>query len=140
MDTVWAYITDLVPDNIFENIIGTLAEVLLQAANYLLDFTGTVIDTNITLLNDTLTVAPSEWNGGVVYSAVMDISNTAIKPIAAVLITFVMCYEIYNIAIAQNSLAQDGQELYSIMRIIFKMGICVLILNNYEDISNAFFE
>ena len=48
-------------------------------------------------------LAPADWNAGV-FSMIRQISETAILPIAGVILTFVMTYELIQMLIDRNNL------------------------------------
>lgn len=49
---------------------------------------------------------PADWNAGV-FSMIRQISETAILPIAGVILTFVMTYELIQMLIDRNNLHDD---------------------------------
>ena len=49
---------------------------------------------------------PLSWNSGV-YSMIRNISETATRPIAGVILTFVMCYELIQLVTEKNNMHDD---------------------------------
>ena len=48
-------------------------------------------------------MTPQAWNGGV-FSMIQNLSETVIVPIAGVILTFVMCYELIQLVTERNNL------------------------------------
>ena len=49
---------------------------------------------------------PSGWNGGI-FNMIRGLSETVIVPIAGIILTFVMCYELIQLIIEKNNLHDD---------------------------------
>ena len=50
---------------------------------------------------------PSGWNGGV-YQMIRGLSENVIVPIAGIIITFVLCYELISMITEKNNLTRHG--------------------------------
>lgn len=74
---------------------------------------------------------PDAWNPGI-YSMIRTLSDTVILPIAGMILTFVMCYELIQMIIEKNNLAEF--EVYNVYRWIFKTFVAVYILTHTFDI------
>ena len=48
-------------------------------------------------------MTPSAWNSGI-FNMVRNLSETVIVPIAGIVLTFVMCYELIQLIIEKNNL------------------------------------
>ena len=80
---------------------------------------------------------PSSWNGSV-FSIVQNLSETVIVPIAAVIITYVLCYELISMLIDRNNMHDFDTALF--LKYIFKAGIAVFLLSKTSDIVMAMFD
>ena len=80
---------------------------------------------------------PSTWNGSV-FSIVQNLSETVIVPIAAVIITYVLCYELISMLIDRNNMHDFDTALF--LKYIFKAGIAVFLLSKTSDIVMAMFD
>ena len=80
---------------------------------------------------------PSTWNGSV-FSIVQTLSETVIVPIAAVIITYVLCYELISMLIDRNNMHDFDTALF--LKYIFKAGIAVFLLSKTSDIVMAMFD
>lgn len=80
---------------------------------------------------------PSSWNSGV-YSFIRNLSETVLLPIAGIIITFVMCYELISMIIDKNNMHDFPPS--DIMKWIFKTLIAVLLVTNVFDTVMAIFD
>jgi len=80
---------------------------------------------------------PEGWNSGV-FAMVRNLSETVVLPIAGMILTFVLCYELIQLIIEKNNL-QDF-DTFNIFKWIFKTFIAVFILTNTFNIVMAIFD
>ena len=80
---------------------------------------------------------PSAWNGGV-FSMIRSLSETVIVPIAGVVLTFIMCYELIHMVIDKNNL--HDVDTWMFFKWIFKTACAVLIVTNTWNIVMGVFE
>ncbi len=80
---------------------------------------------------------PSAWNGGV-FSMIENLSNTVIMPIAGMILTFVMCYELIQMVIEKNNMNDFPPS--DVFKWIFKTFIAVTIVTNTFPIIMAIFD
>ena len=80
---------------------------------------------------------PADWNAGV-FSMIRQISETAILPIAGVILTFVMTYELIQMLIERNNLHEI--ETWMFFKWVFKTFVAVMILTNTFNIVLAVFD
>ena len=80
---------------------------------------------------------PLSWNSGV-YSMIRNISETVIVPIAGVILTFVMCYELIQLVTEKNNMHDvDGWMFF---KWIFKTFSAVMIVTNTWNIVMGIFD
>ena len=80
---------------------------------------------------------PLSWNSGV-YSMIRNISETVIVPIAGVILTFVMCYELIQLVTDKNNMHDvDGWMFF---KWIFKTFCAVMIVTNTWNIVMGIFD
>ena len=80
---------------------------------------------------------PLSWNSGV-YSMIRNISETVIVPIAGVILTFVMCYELIQLVTKKNNMHDvDGWMFF---KWIFKTFCAVMIVTNTWNIVMGIFD
>ena len=80
---------------------------------------------------------PGGWNPGV-FAMVRTLSETVVLPIAGIILTFVMCYELIQLIIEKNNLHEF--DTFNIYKWIFKTFIAVFILTNTFNIVMGIFD
>ncbi len=102
------------------------------------------LDTMFTDVNDKVgTIAgevsrtPSAWNSSI-FSMVQTLSETVIVPIAGMIISFVLCYELITMVIDKNNMREFDTSLF--FRFLFKACIAVSLLSKTFDIVMAVFD
>ena len=80
---------------------------------------------------------PEGWNSGV-FAMVRNLSETVVLPIAGMILTFVLCYELIQLIIEKNNLTDF--DTFNIFKWIFKTFIAVYILTNTFNIVMAVFD
>ena len=81
--------------------------------------------------------SPATWNAGV-FSLIRQLSETVVLPIAGIVLTFVMCYELIQMLIDWNNLHDIDTWLF--FKWIIKTFIAVTILSNTFNIVMAVFD
>ena len=82
-------------------------------------------------------MTPQAWNGGV-FSMIRSLSETVILPIAGVILTFVMCYELIQLVTEKNNL--HDVDTWMFFKWIFKTFCAVLIVTNTWNIVMGVFD
>ena len=100
--------------NMFSNINSAVQDVAVQAGQ-----------------------TPQGWNYSI-FSMVRGLSETVILPIAGIILTFVMCYELIQLIIEKNNL--HDFDTFNIYKWIFKTFIAVFILTNTWNIVMGIFD
>ena len=102
------------------------------------------LDTMFTDVNDKVgTIAgevsrtPSAWNAGI-FSMVRTLSENVIIPIAGMVISFVLIYELITMVIDKNNMHDFDTVLF--FRFLFKACIAVMLLSKTFDIVMAVFD
>lgn len=86
---------------------------------------------------DQVGTAPAAWNAGV-FSMIRQLSETVILPIAGLVLTFVMCYELIQLLIERNNLHDIDTWIF--FKWIFKTFCAILILSNTFNIVMGVFD
>ena len=81
--------------------------------------------------------APANFLPGV-YSLIRNISETVILPIAGIILTFIACYELIQLVISHNNLANF--ETWIFWKWIFKTFVAVTLISNTMNITMAVFD
>lgn len=80
---------------------------------------------------------PQSWNSDV-FSMIKNLSETVIIPIAGLVITFVLCYELISILIDRNNL--HDIDTWMFFKWVFKAFVAITIVTNTFDIVMATFD
>ena len=81
--------------------------------------------------------SPAAWNPGV-FSLIRTLSETVVLPIAGMILTFVMCYELIQLIIEKNNL--HDLDTWIFFKWIFKTFVAVMILSNVFNIVMGVFD
>ena len=73
-----------------------------------------------------------------VYNMIRNISENVIMPIAGIILTFIACYELIQLVISHNNLANF--ETWIFFKWIFKTFVAVTIITNTTNITMAVFD
>jgi len=80
---------------------------------------------------------PEAWNSGV-FSMIRTLSESVVIPIAGIILTFVMTYELIQMIIEKNNMADF--DTFNIYKWVFKTAVAVFILTHTFDIVMAVFD
>ena len=80
---------------------------------------------------------PLAWNSGV-FSMIRNLSETVIVPIAGVILTFIMCYELIQLVTEKNNL--HDIDTWMFFKWAFKSAAAVLIVTNTWNIVMGIFD
>jgi len=80
---------------------------------------------------------PLGWNADI-FNLVRNLSETVVIPIAGVVLTFVLCYELINMVIERNNM--HDFDTFVFFKWIFKTFVAVYILTHTFDIVMGIFE
>ena len=80
---------------------------------------------------------PQGWNGGI-FSLIQNLSNSVIVPIAGMIITFVLCYELITMLTEKNNMHEIDTWMF--FKYFFKMWVAVYLVTNTFNIAMAVFD
>ena len=125
MDSLWEaiekWLKDLLIDGITGNLSGMFDNVNMQVGKIAGD----------------VGMTPSAWNGDI-FSMVRSLSETVIIPIAGIILTFVMCYELIQMVIEKNNMHEIDTWIF--FKWIFKTFVAVYLITNTFNIVMAIFD
>ena len=125
MQSIFDAITEWLKGLLVEGIMGNLGGL----------FTG--VNEQVGEIAAQVGMTPAAWNAGV-FSMIRQISETAILPIAGVILTFVMTYELIQMLIDRNNL--HDVDTWMFFKWVFKTFVAVMILTNTFTIVLAVFD
>ena len=80
---------------------------------------------------------PQDWNAGV-FSMIRSLSDNVIVPIAGIILTFVLCYELISMITEKNNM--HDFDTFNIFKWIFKVFVATYFVTHTFDITMAIFE
>ena len=121
IDTIQEWFKEVLIDGIISNLSGTFD----------------TVNTKVAEIAGEVGMTPSGWNGGI-FNMIRSLSDTVIVPIAGIILTFVMCYELIQLIVEKNNLHDFDTWLF--WKWIFKTFCAVLIVTNTWNIVMAVFD
>ena len=123
--------------SIIDSITEWLKELLISGITSNLAGMFDTVNSKVGEIAGEVGKTPSAWNGGV-FSMIQSLSDNVIIPIAGIILTFVMCYELIQMVIEKNNL--HDIETFMFFKWIFKTFVAVLILTNTFNIIMGIFD
>lgn len=120
-------------DAIEEWIRDLLISMITSNLTTLFDDVNTKVGTIATEVGRT----PQQWNGGI-FNMVRSLSENVMVPIAGIIITFVLCYELITAITDKNNMHDIDTFLF--FKFFFKAGVAVYLLSSTFDITMAVFD
>ncbi len=120
-------------DTIQEWIMGILKDCIMGNLNGMFD----QINTEVGEVAANVGTTPAAWNAGV-FSMIRNLSDNVVVPIAGMVLTFVMCYELISMIIDRNNL--HDFETFAIYKWIIKTFVAVYLVSHTFDITMAIFD
>ena len=125
--------------------MGSILEKIEQAIKDLLigwiesNFTNMFTDVNdkVGTIAAEVGRTPSAWNSGI-YQMIRGLSENVIVPIAGIIITFVLCYELISMITEKNNL--HDMETWMFFKWFFKAAVAIYLVTNTFDIVMAVFD
>lgn len=122
-------ILDKISDAIKEFLMGLIESNLTNMFTDVNDKVGTIA----TEVGKT----PSSWNGSI-YTMVKGLSDNVIVPIAGIIITFVLCYELISMVTEKNNMQE--MDTWMFFKWFFKAAVAIYLLTNTFNIVMAVFD
>lgn len=125
--------------------MGSILEKIEQAIKDLLigwiesNLTNMFTDVNdkVGIIASEVGKTPSTWNGSI-YSMIRGLSESVIVPIAGIIITFVLCYELISMITEKNNLHE--MDTWMFFKWFFKAAVAIYLVTNTFDIVMAVFD
>ncbi len=137
-------IAESLPDWLGGSLVDVVVEVynaicmmLTDAITVVLTSAFTNINTNVGLTELFVGATPQGWNP-TIFNFVKTISDNVVVPIAGIVITYVLVYELISMVIDKNNFHEFDTSLF--IRYIFKAAIAVELVVHSAEIIEALFE
>ena len=115
---------DWIKEGLIEAIIGKFADLFVT------------INEEVGTIAENVGLTPGEWNPNV-FAMIRNLSETAVIPIAGMILTFVLCYELIQLIIEKNNMHEF--DVFNIYKWIFKTFVAVFILTHTFDLVMGIF-
>jgi hypothetical protein len=125
MDFLTDWITNWLKGVLIDGIMGNLNGLFTNVNNQVGEIANQV------------GTSPAAWTPGV-FSLIRQLSETVVLPIAGMVLTFVMCYELIQMIIDRNNL--HDIDTWMFFKWVFKTFVAVMILSNTFNIVMAVFD
>lgn len=123
--------------NILDQITDWLKEMLIGGIMNNLSNTFDSVNTQVGQIATEVGTTPANFSPGV-FNLIRNLSETVIMPIAGIILTFIACYELIQLVISHNNLANF--ETWIFWKWIFKTFIAVELITNTFNITMAVFD
>ncbi len=124
-------------DSILEQITDWLKEMLIEAIMGNLSGMFESVNNQVGEIATSVGMTPAAFSPGV-FSMVRNISESVIIPIAGLILTFIACYELIQLIIDHNNLANF--ETWIFFKWVFKTFVAVMLITNTFNITMAVFD
>lgn len=124
-------------NGIFEKLTEYIKEILLGMIESNLTDMFTDVNEKVGTIAIEVGQTPQGWNNNI-FNLIRSLSETVIIPIAGIVITFVLCYELISMIIDRNNLHDIDTWIF--FKWIFKSMIAIYLVTHTFDIIMAIFD
>ena len=124
-------------NQIFDAIEEWMRELLTGMISSNLDRMFTDVNQKTSEIAGQVGQTPQGWNGSI-FSMIEGLSNSVIIPIAGMIITFVLCYELISMLTERNNMHEIDTWMF--FKYFVKMWIAVYLVSNTFTITMAVFD
>lgn len=124
-------------DGIFETIENWMRDLLTGMVTSNLTTMFTDVNDKTGQIASQVGQTPQGWNGSI-FSLIQNLSNSVIIPIAGMIITFVLCYELITMLTEKNNMHEIDTWMF--FKYFFKMWVAVWMVSNTFTITMAVFD
>jgi len=122
-------IKDIIADWFQEILIGIVNANLTTMFDDVNEKVGTIAEQ--------VSKSPQGWNVDI-FNMIKSLSNNVIIPIAGIIITFVLCYELISMITEKNNM--HDMDTFMFFKYFFKMWVAVYLVTHTFDITMAIFD
>ena len=123
--------------DLFEKIDEAIRELLTNFISSNLTTMFTDVNTKTGTIASEVGQTPQGWNGSI-FSMIESLSSTVIVPIAGLIITFVLCYELITMITERNNM--HDMDTWMFFKWFFKSFVAVFLVTHTFDIVMAIFD
>lgn len=120
-----------------EGLYNSMRNMFYKLICSILDGAFGLIDGVVATANTELSKTPSSYNS-TVFNLMTTVSHNVIIPIATVILSYVVIYDLITMLMEKNNFHDFDTSLF--FRWLLKTGVALLFLSNADTIVNAFFD
>ena len=124
-------------NTIIERITEAIKEILINFITAGMGDLFTEVNEKVGTIATQVGQTPQDWNSGI-FSLIQSLSETVIVPIAGMIITFVLCYELITMVTQKNNFHEF--ETFNLFIWVFKAYIAIYLVTNTFNITMAVFD
>ncbi len=124
-------------NTIIERITEAIKEMLIGFINSGIETMFVEVNEKVGTIADQVGQTPQAWNSGI-FSLIQSLSQTVMIPIAGMIITFVLCYELITMVTQKNNFHEF--ETFNLFIWVFKAFIAIYLVTNTFNITMAVFD
>jgi len=124
-------------NTIIERITEAIKDILISFITSGMEDMFVEVNEKVDTIAEQVGQTPQGWNSGV-FNMIQSLSQTVIVPIAGMIITFVLCYELITMVTEKNNMHEF--ETFNILKWIFKAYIAIYLVTNTFNIAMAVFD
>lgn len=122
---------------IFDKITDFIKEFLISIITGSLGTMFDDVNTKVGTIAADVGQTPQRWNSSI-FNLLHNLSDTVIVPIAGLIVTFILCYELINMIMEKNNM--HSIDTFMFFKYIFKACVAVYIVTHTFDITMAVFD
>ena len=124
-------------DILFESMADYMKSKLVDGIIWVLSGLFDTVNEGVAGVADKVSIGPADFVPGV-YPLIKSTSETALLPIAGMIMTFIACYELIQLVVAHNNLANF--ETWIFMKWLLKTFVAVMAITHCFDFTMAIFD
>lgn len=124
-------------NTIIERITEAIKDILIGFITSGMGDMFTEVNEKVGTISTQVGLTPQGWNGSI-FALIQSLSDTVIVPIAGMIISFVLCYELITMVTQKNNFHEF--ETFNLFIWVFKAYIAIYLVSNTFNITMAVFD
>ena len=124
-------------NTIIERITEAIKDILIGFITSGMGDMFTEVNEKVSTISTQVSQTPQGWNGSI-FALIQSLSDTVIVPIAGMIISFVLCYELITMVTQKNNFHEF--ETFNLFIWVFKAYIAIYLVSNTFNITMAVFD
>lgn len=124
-------------NTIIERITEAIKEILIGFIHSGMETMFVEVNEKVGTIAGQVGQTPQAWNSSI-FSLIQNLSQTVMIPIAGMIITFVLCYELITMVTQKNNFHEF--ETFNLFIWVFKAYVAIYLVTNTFDITMAVFD